>query len=69
MVSVLNRSCSYQTVTLLDVEDIPEVDDYGKTDSKHGQDAVHFRSPREGHEGAASKEPHPPIEREVAARM
>ena len=56
-------------MTLLDVQDVPQVDDDSNTDGDDGQDAIDFRSPSEGHKSPSSEDPNPPVPGEVPARM
>lgn len=37
-------------MTLLDVEEVPQVHHYGQANRKYGEDAVHFRRPCASHE-------------------
>ena len=59
---------TYQAMTLLDVQDVPEVDDDGNADGEHSKDTVHLGCPCKGHEGTARQEPQPPVIREIAGR-
>ena len=53
-------------MALLDIEDVPEVNNDSNTNGNNGQDTVNLGGPREGHKGPTREKPDPPIEGKVA---
>ena len=52
-------------MALLDIQNVPEVDQNSDPNSNNSQYAVYLRGPRKGHEGTGGKDPNPPIPGEV----
>lgn len=61
-----NRA-SYQRVTLLDVQDVPQINQNSDADSDHCEDAIDLRAPCTSHEETGGNKPAPPFDGEFPA--
>ena len=64
MVRIPVRS-TYQGVPLLNVQDVPQINQDGDADSDHCEDTIDLRAPGTSHKETSGDKPTPPFDREL----